>query len=73
MPDGEFIQQLGKHINKLRTDRNLSFQEMADLCKMDKAQIYKICTKGVDLRASSLNKIALGLEIPLTDVLAFNM
>ncbi len=71
MADKIFIQQLGKHIDKLRTERNLSFQQMADLCDMDKAQIYKICTKGIDLRATSLAKIANGLKIPFINILDF--
>jgi transcriptional regulator with XRE-family HTH domain len=69
--NGKFIKQLGKHINKLRQERNLSFQKMANVCDMDKAQIYNICTKGVDLRATSLAKIAKGLGLPLADILAF--
>ncbi len=45
MPLNEtFVKELGKHIDKLRRERNLSFQEMADKCDMDKAQVYKICT-----------------------------
>lgn len=66
MVSNEIIEQLSKRIDKLRMEKKLSFQEMADLCDMDKAQIYKICTKGVDLRTTSLAKIAKGLEIPVS-------
>ena len=71
MADGEIISALSKHVDKLRTERNLSFQQMADLCEMDKAQIYKICTKGVDLRATSLAKIAKGLDVPVASILTW--
>ncbi len=71
MVSNEIILQLSKHIDKLRTERNLSFQEMADLCEMDKAQVYKICTKGVDLRTTSIAKIAKGLEIPIYGLFEF--
>lgn len=71
MASNEIIEQLSKHIDKLRTDRNLSYQQMADLCEMDKAQIYKICTKGIDLRTTSLAKITKGLDIPITSIFDF--
>ncbi len=70
MPLNEiFVKELGKHINKLRQEQNLSFQELATLCDMDKAQIYKICTKGKDLRVSSIVKIANGLQVSISEVL----
>lgn len=67
----KYVKALAKHIDKLRRDRNLSFQEMADACDMDKGQVYKICTVGVDLRASSIVKIAKGLEVSISDILDF--
>lgn len=72
MQDDVFIKELGKHIDKLRIERNLSYKQMADKCGMDKAQVYKICTKGVDLRATSLSKIAKGLQITIPSILYFN-
>lgn len=69
MISNEIISELSNNIDKLRTERNLSFKQMADLCNMDKAQIYQICTKGVDLRTTSLAKIAKGLQISIRDIL----
>lgn len=69
MADSEIISALSKRIDELRTERKLSYQQMADLCEMDKAQIYKICTKGVDLRTTSLAKIAKGLQLLIHDIL----
>lgn len=69
MVSNEIISELSKRIDSLRTERNLSFKQMADLCNMDKAQIYQICTKGVDLRTTSLAKIAKGLQISIRDIL----
>jgi transcriptional regulator with XRE-family HTH domain len=61
--DTKLIKALSKRINVLRQERNWSFNEMALACDMDKAQVYKICTVGVDLRTTSLNKIAKGCGI----------
>lgn len=69
IPNNDIIQMLAKKIDKVRIEKGLSFQQMADLCEMDKAQVYNICTKGVDLRATSLVKIAKGLQIPIADIL----
>ncbi|MCW3103070.1 MAG: Transcriptional regulator [Bacteroidetes bacterium] len=59
------------HIDQLRKDRNLSFQEMADACEMDKAQVYKLCTEGTDVRLSTMLKIAIGFNVPLAEILNF--
>jgi transcriptional regulator with XRE-family HTH domain len=72
MPKKEdFIKNLGKHIDKLRQERKWSFQEMANACEMDKAQVYKICTNGVDLRVSSIEKLAKGFGITPSELLNF--
>jgi transcriptional regulator with XRE-family HTH domain len=68
MVSNEIISELSKRIDSLRTERNLSFKQMADLCDMDKAQIYQICTKGIDLRTTSLAKIAKGMNINITSL-----
>ncbi len=60
-----------KHIDNLRRNRGLSFQEMANACEVDKAQIYKLCTVGVDLRMSSIIKLSKGLEISVQEIFNF--
>ena len=67
----KYIKALSKRIDNLRKERNLSFQEMANACEMDKAQVYKICTVGVDLRTSSLHKIAKGFGITVSELFNF--
>ena len=67
----KFLKAFAQHIDKLREERNLSFQQMADACKMDKAQVYKICTVGVDLRVTSIVKLAKGLKVSVSAVLDF--
>lgn len=58
-------------MDKIRRDRELSFQEMANLCEMEKTHIYNICTVGVDLRISSVIKLSKGLGIPIQEVFNF--
>jgi transcriptional regulator with XRE-family HTH domain len=67
----KYIKALSKHIDKLRQERDWSFQEMANACEMDKSQVYKICTTGVDLRISSIEKLAKGFGITASDLLNF--
>lgn len=58
----KIIKAFGKHIDKLRKDRKLSLQKLADACDMDKAQIQKICN-GTDPRMSTIIKLAKGLQV----------
>lgn len=71
MSDDKFIKDLSKRIDKLREEREWSYQQMADACDMDKAQVYKLCTKGTDLRGSSLAKIAKGFKLTLSALMDF--
>lgn len=63
------IKNLGQRIDQMRKEKDWSFQIMADKCEMDKAQVYKICTQGVDLRYSSLVKIAKGFNVSVSTLL----
>ena len=67
----KFAKTLGRRIDSLREQRGMSFQQMASACDMDKAQVYKICTAGVDVRASSLVKIAKGLNVNIQELFDF--
>ena len=67
----KYIQALAKRINDLRVERKLSFQNMADDCDLDKMQIYNICTKGLDIKASTIVKIAKGLEMAVSELMDF--
>jgi transcriptional regulator with XRE-family HTH domain len=67
----KYLKALSKHIDKLRQDRSWSFQQMANACEMDKAQVYKICTDSVDLRVSSIEKLAKGFGITSSELLNF--
>ena len=64
-------QIFAKHIDKIRRDQELSFQEMAYRCDMPKSQVYNICTKGVDLRITSIIKLAKGLNVSIQEIFNF--
>ncbi len=67
----KLIQSFGKHIDKLRKDRKLSIQKLADACDMDKAQIQKVCNGTTDPRMSTLIKLATGLEVSEKELFDF--
>lgn len=67
----KFLKSFAKHLDKLRQRKGFSFQEMANACEMDKAQVYKMCTKGTDLRATSIVKLAKGLGVAVEEIFNF--
>jgi transcriptional regulator with XRE-family HTH domain len=67
----KFSKALGKRIEKLKKERNLSYSDLAALCDMDKAQIYEIVTKCPDVRLSTLLKIADAFKMSVSELLNF--
>ena len=69
--DTKFIKILAKQIDKLRQEKGMSFNEMALACDLEKAQVYRICKNGVNITASTIFKIAKGLDIPAQEIFDF--
>ena len=67
----EFISKLGIHIRQLREKKDISQQNLADLCNMPKTTIGRIERAQVSVTIKSLIKIANALEIELKDILLF--
>lgn len=67
----KFLKALGKNINKHRKLKNISFQEMAYRCDLEKSNLVKITSKGENITANTLFKISQGLEIPLKVIFDF--
>ena len=65
------VKALGKHIDDLRKSRGWSMREMADYCDIDKAQVNNLTGKGVDLRYTTLVKIAKGFNMTVSELLNF--
>jgi len=56
---------IGVTLRKLRTDKNLSMQDLATLAEIEKSQIYRIENGKVDLRISTLYLIAETLKVDI--------
>jgi transcriptional regulator with XRE-family HTH domain len=63
----DFLISLGKRIDELRKEKGLSFQELANLCDMEKASLVKLTTHGNNVTVNTLYNIAKGLDVPLKD------
>lgn len=64
----DFLISLGKRIDQLRKEKNLSFQELADLCEMEKASLVKLTSQGNNITINTLFNIAKGLDISLKEL-----
>ena len=67
----KYLKALAKHINGLRQERGWSYQEMALACDMDKAQVHKLCTQGINITALTAVKLADGFEIRVSGLFDF--
>ena len=67
-PNKEFLITLGKRVDQLRKEKKLSFQELADLCEMEKASLVKFTSQGKNITLNTLYNIAKGLDISLKEL-----
>ncbi|MBE9584618.1 helix-turn-helix transcriptional regulator [Mucilaginibacter sp. JRF] len=56
---------VGLNLRRLRTEKNLSMQDLATLAEMEKSQIFKIENAKLDPQVSTISNLsnALGVEI----------
>ena len=72
MISGEiFLINLGIHIRQIRERRNLSQQNLADICDLPKTTIGRIERAEMNTTIKTLVKIANALEIEPKDLLSF--
>jgi transcriptional regulator with XRE-family HTH domain len=64
----EYISRLGVHIRQLREQKNLSQQNLADICNIPKITIGRIERAKVSVTIKTLIKIANALEIDMKDL-----
>lgn len=62
----------GKKLKSIRTNRHLSQEELAFQCNMQASHIGQIERGQKNPTLDTLQKIANGLDIPLTELLNFN-
>ncbi len=67
----EFISNLGIHLRQLRERKNISQQNLADLCDMPKTSIGRIERAEVSVTIRTIIKIANALEIEPKEIFDF--
>jgi transcriptional regulator with XRE-family HTH domain len=69
----EFLRLLGKRIDELRKEKGISFQELAILSEIEKANLVKLTTQGKNITVNTLYNIAKGLNVTLTELFDFEI
>ncbi len=69
--NNDFLIALGKRIDQLRKEKNLSFQELADLSEMEKSSLVKLTSQGNNITVNTLYNISRGLGISMKDLFDF--
>jgi transcriptional regulator with XRE-family HTH domain len=67
----KFLKNLGRHIDKIRKQKGLSFQELALRSEIEKSNLVKLSSQGTNITVVSLSKIAKGLDVPVHELLKF--
>ena len=71
MEDKDLLRMYGQRIYKLRTERNLSQTELADLVDMEKGSISRLEAGTENSKLTTLHKIATALGVTLPELLDF--
>lgn len=67
----KYIINLGMHIRRLRENKSISQQNLADICNMPKTSIGRVERGEVSVTIKTLIKIANALEIEPKELLDF--
>ena len=68
-----FLKTLGKRINEIRKEKNLSFRELALRCEMEKSSLVKLANKGTNITMTTLYKVSKGLGVQYQKYLIFKL
>lgn len=71
MEDKDYLKLIGENITRIRKEKNLSTNEFASLCDMEKSNLIPIEKGRINVTINTLIKIAKVLEVPLDDLLKF--
>lgn len=69
----EFRIAFGKRVEKFRKKMGLSYRELAQKCDVDHSNISKIEKGEVDLRISTIQELARGLEVHPQELFNFRI
>lgn len=67
----EFQLEFGKQIEKLRTQQNLSFRQLAQRCNIDFSNISKIEKGDINIQLGTILELAKGLNVQPKDLFDF--
>jgi len=63
----KFLEAIGKRIDKIRREKKISFGRLADMTDLEKPTLVKITSKGSNVTARTLHKIATALGVSVKD------
>jgi len=66
-------EQFGKHLKKIRQEKNLPLRTVATNCDLDDSQISKIENGVWDIQLSTIFELAKGLNVEPKDLLDFKI
>lgn len=69
--DNDYLKAFGEHLRKLRTERNLSQEDLAGKADLTLSQIGRIERGLINTTISTIKVIAIALEIPPKELLDF--
>jgi HTH-type transcriptional repressor of puuD len=67
----DFRKAFGKNVEKFRQKLDLSYRQLAQKCDVDHSNISKIEKGEVDVRISTIQQLAVGLEVHPKDLFDF--
>ncbi|MCF8423935.1 MAG: helix-turn-helix domain-containing protein [Bacteroidia bacterium] len=71
MEDKDYLKLIGENISSIRKSKNLSTNEFASRCEMEKSNLIPIEKGRINVTINTLIKIANALNVPLDDLLKF--
>lgn len=71
MRDETLQKKLGKRIQEIRLSKNLSQQDLAAKCNLEKSNMSRLEAGRVNSTLSTLNTIAQGLEVNIVELFKF--
>lgn len=69
----EFQVLFGKQVEKFRTEKNLSYRQLAQRCEIDHSNISKIEKGEINVRLTTILELAKGLEKQPKELLNFSL
>lgn len=73
MKNSQAILNFGTHLRKLREDRKLSQQKLADMANIHKSTIQSIENAKFNVTLDTIISIANALEMPLSEFIDFKL